>query len=139
MGVHPGTQRHECPPHGVLKAEPCCLSQHSVVSCASSRHLDSARTLGREVAPHSWLEGNFDGDNDIDIDFNFSSVELYLGWLRSVCCAGAICFSFRINGRDSVRVDVFCFAANGISKVSGCLKTEPPLDSFPFEFTISSW
>ena len=24
------------------------------------------------TAPHSWLEGNFDGDNDIDItDFNF--------------------------------------------------------------------
>ena len=24
------------------------------------------------AAPHSWLEGNFDGDNDIDItDFNF--------------------------------------------------------------------
>ena len=38
---------------------PCCLSQHSVVSCASSRHLDSARTLGREAGrsdPVGWYD-----------------------------------------------------------------------------------
>ena len=35
------------------------MSQHSVVSCASSRHLDSARTLGREAGrsdPVGWCD-----------------------------------------------------------------------------------
>ena len=38
---------------------PCCLSQHSVVSCVSSRHLDSSMTLGREAGrsdPVDWCD-----------------------------------------------------------------------------------